>query len=305
MILYFLHKGMKRLTGVRYDSTALLPYHHASTFSVKEERFSFLSKKRRLYGSRYYVDNNPKAIIMFFHGLGDGRASYVKEISLLAQQGYWVFAYDNTGCNESEGTMIGSMGVTVQNQRDFFKYLDSIDEIRDLPRYAIGHSWGGYGALISAKPQYKISKIVAISGYLNFYLLFASQIKNPLLKALARPSMRLYEGNDSLLDARDIIRNSEAKVLYIGGEKDKTVSPELSYDLLKNEFGDNDRFSFIQIKGSGHSPWRTLEAQEYVHGLLHKGIMDPFKNVSDEMNLNKATEENEEVMNSIFDFFAS
>lgn len=305
MILYLIHRGMGRIIACRYDTTALLPYHHASTFGVQEEGFSFLSKGKRLYGARYFSTDKPKGVIIFFHGLGDGRASYVKEISLLAKQGYWVFAYDNAGCNESEGKKIGSMGVTVQNQRDFFKYLDSLDMVRDLPRFAIGHSWGGYGALISAKPEYKIRKIVAMSGYINFSLLFVPQIKNPLLRALCMPAMRLYEGKDSLLDARDVLRNSEAKVLYIGGEKDKTVPPNVSYDLLKKEFGQDERFSFVQIKGSGHSPWRTQKAQEYVHSLLHKGIMDPYKNVMDEMDLDKATEENKEVMKTIFDFLAS
>lgn len=305
MILYLIHRGMRRIIGCRYDTTALLPYHHASTFGVKEENFSFLSKGKSLHGSRYFIDDNPKGLIVFFHGLGDGRASYVKEICLLAKEGYWVFAYDNAGCNESEGRKIGSMGVTVQNQRDFFKYLDSLAIAKDLPRFAIGHSWGGYGALISGNPEYKISKIVAFSGYINFSLLFVPQIKNALIRGLCRPAMRLYEGKDSLLDARDVLRKSKAKVLYIGGEKDKTVPPNVSYDLLKEEFGNNERFTFIQIKDSGHSPWRTLEAQEYVHGLLHKGIMDPYKNVMEEMDLNKATEENQEVMKTVIDFFAS
>lgn len=306
MILYLIHRAMHPLIGVRYDCSPALPYHHSSTFGIKEEHFSFISGKNRLNGSRYYLnDAKPKAIIVFFHGLGDGRASYIKEISLLAKQGYWVFAYDNAGSNESEGRKIGSMGVTVQNQRDFFKYLDGLELVKDLPRYAIGHSWGGYGALISAKPEYGISKIVSLAGYVNFSLVSGAVMKNGFIRKLSRLSMGIYEGKDSLLDARDVLKTSKAKVLYIGGEIDKTVLPEISYDLLKKEFGDDDRFSFIQIKESGHTPWRTIEAQHYVYRLFHEGISDPYKNVMEEMDLDKATQENSEVMKTIFDFFAS
>ncbi|WP_370631506.1 serine aminopeptidase domain-containing protein [Peptoniphilus sp. KCTC 25270] len=56
------------------------------------------------YGSLYSVGDNLKGIIIIAHGFGGGgHNSYLDCINYFAQNGYYVFAYDATGNDESEG----------------------------------------------------------------------------------------------------------------------------------------------------------------------------------------------------------
>ena len=61
-----------------------------------------------VYSAREGGDTNPKGLVVLSHGLGGGHSSYLYEIDYFVGQGYDVFAYDNTGCYESEGEdMVG------------------------------------------------------------------------------------------------------------------------------------------------------------------------------------------------------
>lgn len=298
-------KVLRSLCAKRYDGSASLPYYRASDFSLSEKRFSFYSGKRLLSGSEYfYSDAIPKALIVFFHGLGDGRGSYIKEISLLAKEGYLVYAYDNTGCMESEGRTINSFDHSFKDQKAFFSFLDKDEDAKGLKRYVVGHSWGGFNALISSKSDYSIEKIVSLAGYTSIPTFFGTFL--PRFGKVFWPSIwlasRYLEPRYGAKNAISLLKKSDAEVLYIQGEDDHIVPLKAGFIALRKAFYGNPRFHFVLVKGIGHSVYRSPESEAYVHSLLKDGITDLNKNEGLLMDIEKATKENEEVWKAILDF---
>lgn len=292
----------------RYDSSALLPYWDASSFGVEEERFYFPTANGWfLSGSRYFLKGKkPKGLIVFFHGIGDGRLSYIKEICQLAKEGYIVYAYDNTGCQESQGNRIYSLDRTIVDQKYFFAWLDEDLKAQGLRRYAVGHSWGGYGAIASCQDAYKIEKAVSFAGYMLFADEFIGLSKGKLaiFKPLIKLIQRTFVGKNANLNAMDIFEKSHAKLLYFQGDKDSMVDPKRGYYALKKRFGDDKRVELHLLEGSMHSPFRSHAAEKYVTDLIEKGITSLHSKDNLEMDLNKATEENEEVWERVFSFLS-
>lgn len=298
---------MKKIVNRRYDGSPTYEYFRASDLGIKEERFSFYSGKWKLTGSRYFLANKkPKALIIFFHGIGDGRASYIKEISYLVKAGYLVYAYDNTGSMESEGNKIISLDYSLLDQKAFFKFLDTDKAAIRLKRYAVGHSWGGYNALISAKREYKIEKIVSLAGFLTSYDLILSYLPKKLkfLKPICYIVARLFSPKSMSIKTRKIFEKSLTKVLYIQGEKDIVVPLEAGYLALQKSFKNNKNFSFKLIPNMGHSVYKSQESEHYVQELLKKGLDSTNRPISLSMDLSKADNPNEEVWKTIFDFLA-
>lgn len=300
--------SLKSFFGVRYDGCPAFPYWRSEDLGIDEKRFSFMSGKWRLRGSKYYLkDQKPKALVVFFHGLGDGRASYIKEISLLVKEGYLVYAYDNTGCMESEGTSIISFDQTIKDQKAFFKFLEKDEEAKGLRRFSIGHSWGGFGAMMSCKPEYKIEKCVSMAGFCRTLDVLISRYGkqcSSYIKASMKIALKSLCGKDSNKFSVDETISSSAKVLYIYGEKDKLVSKEIGYDLLNEAFKNDHRIEFLEVKGVGHSVFRDPESESYVGSLLKKGLGDINSPEGLNMDLEKATKENEKVWSTIFGFYS-
>lgn len=302
-----LRHALKKVFGHRYDGYPTLPYYHASDLSLNEERFTFKTQHNwNLSGSRYFKkDGGFKGVIVFFHGLGDGRASYIKTISLLAENGYLVYAYDNTGCMESEGNQIYSLEHTAIDQEYFFKWLDKDSKAKGLKRYAIGHSWGGYGAALASKNEYHIEKVVDIAGF-NDPLDITLEKFPKALKIFLRPFM--WMALKSLcpkygcIKSSTVLKNSNAKVFYIQGDKDSDVTLDQGYNSLNHVFKNDPRFKWLIVKNRKHSVYKSKDAEDYVANILSKGILSRQSTENVEMDIVRATNENKELWKEIFAF---
>lgn len=305
LFLTFRH-ALKKVYGRRFDGAPTLPYARARDFNIEEERFTFSSEKGWiLSGSRYYKKGlKPKALVVFFHGLGDGRASYVRSICLLAKAGYLVYAYDNTGCMESEGNKIYSLEHTVIDQEYFFKWLENDPKAQGLRRYSVGHSWGGYGAAISSKKEYKIEKVIDIAGFNDPIDVISSKLpKNlgllkPILKVVSKSFCRKY----ACLKASDIMNESKAEFLYVQGEKDTDVTLSQGYESLKKNLNKNVKIEHLIKPNRGHSVYKDKSSEEYVQKVLKEGILSTQVTKNVEMNLTKATNEDKEIWQKIYAF---
>lgn len=305
--MIFLTLMVRKAGYWRSDGSPALPYWRARDFGLNEEPFSFKSGKWVLHGSRYtFGGEAPKALVVFFHGIGDGRASYIKEIAALAKEGYLVYAYDNTGCMESEGRCIYGLGQTNRDQAAFFKWLEGDAAAKNLNRYAIGHSWGGYGALLALKPSYRIEKCVSIAGFISVSEEFIALSKKKIFKHfrfLMHLALMSQLGRDGDRSVIPVIKSSQAKILYIQGDEDAMVTPEAGYLGLRKAFKDESRIAFMICHGSGHSPYKTPESEKYVNEMLKRGIASPKAEPGLTLDLSKATQHNPKVWDAIFDFF--
>lgn len=143
------YKGMMY---ARCDDNGTAFYFSASDFpGLKSEAYSFkASAGHTLNGALYHYDNPiPGRLIVFDHGFGGGHRSYMKEIEMLCRHGYLVFAYDHTGCMTSGGESPNGMAQSLCDLNDCITMLKADDRFAGMDISVMGHSWGGFSALIS------------------------------------------------------------------------------------------------------------------------------------------------------------
>jgi uncharacterized protein len=305
LILYFsLRKNINR----RWDGSPALPYYSPKDLGILESRFSFYSGKWLLSGSRYFLNKGPyKGLVVFFHGLGAGRTSYLMEISSLVKAGYLVYAYDNTGSMESQGPTIIGLAQTIKDMRHFFAFLDADPLSKGLRRYAMGHSWGGYGAMMSLNNDYHIKRAISISGFVQpsiEYGFLAKPLANPFLKPFVKLILKQMCGKDGDASAIPVIKKSQGKLLYIQGTNDKLVGFSSAYGLLKKNFQNDPKVTLIEAKGAEHAAFLSDDAQKYQDEMNAKGLTSLTGPIGLKMDIRKATGENPEIMKAIFEFLA-
>ncbi len=296
----------KRLNH-RWDGMPSLPYFEANELGLSEERFSFRYGKWNLDGSRYWVgDRAPKALVIVFHGLGSGRNAYMKEIAAIAKAGYLVYAYDNLGCGRSEGRGPKSIGEVAKIQSVFFSWLDNDPKAKGLKRYSFGHSWGGYGSMIALRPEFKVEKAVALSGFLRpSDAIYHSLTKKKLgfLKLPISLAIFFLSGPKANISALKVFEKSTGKLFYASGTDDTSVPLEFNGKRLFKKFKTESRLKFVSIPRCGHGAMYTSKAQNYQKQLAKDGLLNINSPIGLEMDIQKATEHNRDLISSIIDFY--
>ena len=102
----------------RGDGLPSLAYFPLSYFGVEAKPYSFKSDGNLLCGEVGVPCGEPKAVIVFFHGLGAGYTSYSPEIAALVKAGYLVYCFDYAGCMQSEGGSMVDLGHPIKDIAD-------------------------------------------------------------------------------------------------------------------------------------------------------------------------------------------
>lgn len=314
MVLTFSYLLIKKAMGmvfdVRRDGSTLLDYDTPEGLGLTDEPFYFQSTDGyRLNGSRYYMKGlgKPKGLIVFFHGIGAGRSSYLHLMSRFVEEGYLVYAYDAQGSGKSEGTGIKGLSQPYREMKLFFEFLNKDEKAKGLTRYAIGHSWGGYAAMLSLDPAYKIEKAVSLSGFIDPLSIINALVKSKYLERigfLTKKVLKKREGEGSNENALDVALKSGKPLLYIQGLDDKIVPYDVSGALVEKAAKDNEQIQTYFIDGRRHSCYLINEAEDEVDALFEVSadITKAGKIVTD---LKKTGQEDPEVLKRIFDFLAA
>ena len=139
--------------NVRYETQESYMHKLEEFEGLSRTKYQFSSNKgQMLTGYMYYVgekdkefSDNYKGIIVMSHGFGGGgHNSYMDCANEFAQNGYLVFAFDVTGCDESEGKAVGGLPQGVIDLRYAISFVEENKDFPDLPIFLFGHSWGGY-----------------------------------------------------------------------------------------------------------------------------------------------------------------
>ena len=298
--------NVKKAMSTRKDGSPQLDFFDIEGSGVSRRPFSFLSGKNRLYGHIHYVGPGPyKALVVFFHGFGAGHQSYNREIGTLAKAGYLVYAYDCTGCYSSEGTGVISLAQSLFDQQAFFAYLDSLPEVASMPRYVIGHSWGGFTAFGALKKEYNVSKCVSIAGFLR--IVDAMETAGPsFLKKYRKATLKFLRreyGAYGAMDAVDMVNGASAKVLYIQGNKD-AVCPFKDCFLRLQKECHNPNLTMLEVKNLYHQPYWTEDSQAYYLELTEKyKIFTRDRDLSYQVDYRRLNQDNPKILKAIIDFF--
>lgn len=228
---------------------------------LQRTRYEFTSDKgQKLVGYMYSVGENQRGIIVMAHGFGGGgHSSDMDCANYFARHGYYVFAYDATGNDESGGEGVGGFPQGVIDLDYAISFVEESGNFPNLPIGLFGHSWGGYSVCSVLTYHPEVKAVIECSGFNSSAGLFEAQGKKQAGYGiyLMMPFMKLHElikyGKYASNTALDGFSNTEAAVMAVHSSDDDVVPIKYGYDKYYEKYKDDPRFSFIRLEDAGHS----------------------------------------------------
>ncbi len=246
----------------RADDHGAVFYFSAEDFEgLQKEAFSFPSADGHiLQGYFYFYEQyKPNHMVVFDHGMGSGHRGYMKEIELLAREGYRVFSYDHTGCMESGGESTGGFPQSLKDLNDALSALKAA--YPDHTFSVVGHSWGAFSTLNIAAFHPDVKHLVAMAGFVSVERVL-KQFFGFLSKGLYRKVLE-KEPKFAAVSAEESLKKTDAKVLIIHSEDDPTVRCDQHFDPLQAALKDQKNITFLKVSGKRHNPNYTADAVVY------------------------------------------
>ena len=312
-----IEKAYLKAVRSRCDDGGTAYYFSAADFDgLMQEPYPFENLKgERLQGYFYHygAPKIPYRIVVFEHGMGGGHRSYMKEIEKLASHGYLVFAYDHTGCMESQGAHTNGF---CQSLADLHAALLTLEKDPNFSSYTfsvVGHSWGGFSTLNIAALHPEITHLVAISGFLS-----AEQILRQTFGGLLKPYYRRayaleLESNPDFVHyrAEESLKNFNGQALVIHSDDDGVVHSKSHFRVLKKAMDGRENIRFLEVTGKGHNPNYTADAVRYKDAYLAElkkrakaGLLntdDAKRAFVKKFDWNRMTTQDDSVWQTIFD----
>ena len=260
--------------GSRFDT--IQPINQRVEFfeGLERTKYTFPSNKGQMLTGYLYSSAGvePKGIIILSHGYGSGHNNNMGCADYFTKHGYYVFGFDVTGNDESEGKAVEGLPQGVIDLEHAIEFVENSGNFPKLPIGLFGHSWGGYcvGAALVHHPEMKA--VIDCSGFNNSTDLFISEgrhIAGPAVY-LSLPFLKLHDwikfGSYAWLTADEGFSKSDAKILVVHSSDDDIVPPEFGYDVYYRNHKDDPRFSFMRLEGKGHKYFYkdTKESQEII-----------------------------------------
>ena len=221
---------------------------------------------QRLQGYFYFYDSPEKnRVIVFDHGMGAGHRAYMKEIETLARHGYLVFAYDHTGCVESEGENTNGFAQSLSDLDACLKALKADETLQDRTFAVVGHSWGAFSCQNIAAFHPDITHIVAMSGFVSVEAI-VNQNFDGALKPFRKAILALEQDANpkyAACHAVESLKKTNAKTLILHSADDPLVKREFHFDVMKNGLADQENIRFLLVDGKKHNPNYTTDAVKY------------------------------------------
>ena len=247
--------------NIRAESYEPLMLHAEDFKGLECTEYSFPSDKGQMLAGYLYTNgDNQRGIVIIAHGFGGGgHNSYMDVADYFAKNGYYVFAYDATAMDKSEGEGLGGVPQGVIDLDHAISFVESNDDIPDLPIVLFGHSWGGYcvSAVLTYHPEVKA--VIECSGFNSSPDMFESGGKSQagdVIYAMT-PFIRLHEqiryGKYAANTATDGFDSTDAAVMIVHSADDDVIGIEYGLDKYYERYKDDPRFTFIRFEDRGHN----------------------------------------------------
>lgn len=222
------------------------------------------------------------AVIVFAHGMGaGGQTGYIDIFNFMAQNGFYVFAYDATANDESEGEVMGGLPQGTIDLDYAITYAEGIEEINDLPFVLMGYSWGGMSVTNVLNYHPEVKAVVSMAGWnksMDMIDYVGCGMVGPVAKLLL-PFASVYEyvqyGDYSFSTSMTGFENSDCPVMIVHGEKDTTIPISYGYDLYYETYGESERFTFKKYPDRDHDVMRDADEK---HDMALMGEVVEFFN---------------------------
>ena len=247
--------------NISADSYEPLMLHVEDYDGLVCTEYSFPSDKgQMLAGYLYSNGENQHAVVIIAHGFGGGgHNSYMDVADYFAKNGYYVFAYDATAMDNSEGESLNGVPQGVIDLDHAISFVESNNDIPDLPIVLFGHSWGGYcvSAVLTYHPE--VAAVIECCGFNSSPDMFESggrEQAGSVIYAM-RPFIELHErfmfGEYAVNTAMDGFDSTDAPVLIVHSADDNVIGIEYGLDKYYERYSNNPRFTFIRFEDRGHN----------------------------------------------------
>ncbi|MDE7399217.1 MAG: lysophospholipase [Oscillospiraceae bacterium] len=228
---------------------------------LQRTKYVFPSDKgQKLTGYMYSSGENQRGIVVMAHGFGGGgHNSYMDCANYFAHNGYYVFAYDATGNDESEGEGVGGVPQGVIDLDYAISFVEDEENFPNLPIVLFGHSWGGYSVCNVLAYHPEVKAVIECSGFNSSSDLFESEGKKligngiylmlPFVKLHELIKFRKYASNTAM----DGFAASDAAVMILHSSDDTVVPTDYGYDVFYEKYKDDPRFSFVRLEDKWHN----------------------------------------------------
>ena len=260
--------------NTRIESYAPLWYDVSDFAGLQRTKHVFASDKgQKLTGYMYYSDavSSQKGVIILSHGYGGGgQRTYMDCTNYLCSHGYYVFAYDNTGNDESEGEGIIGFPQGIIDLHNAINYVKGLEKYKSYPLMLFGHSWGGYSTTNVLYYHPEIKAVVALSGFNQSSLLIKSHGLRyaPSSVDVLMPYVSNYEqakfGKLTESTAMRSFEKTKAKVFIAHSKDDNVVPYEAGFGVYFEKYSSDPRFTFESYNYRGHGAvYYSDEGREY------------------------------------------
>ena len=253
---------------VRNDNSHGIFYFGPGDFpGLKSHAYDFKANAGHdLKGFFYHYDNPiPGRLLVFDHGMGNGHRAYMREIETLCKAGFLVYSYDHTGCMASGGESCGGFAQSLSDLDCCITALKQEAVLKDRKIAVMGHSWGGFSTMNIAALHPEITHVVSMSGFVSVELMLEQSFSG-LLKAY-RPGILELERQTNPryadFDARESLKNANAKVLLIYSADDQIVHKAVHFDALRKALDGVEHVQFLLVDGKNHNPGYGDDAVVY------------------------------------------
>ena len=292
--------------GERYETASWLEFSVEDYEGLQMERSDFQSEDVTLAGYKYSKANQEiKGVVIIAHGLGGGgHNTYMPFIDYFTSNGYYVFAYDARGNDNSGGDSVGGLPQGIICLDNALHHVVAIEEYQDLPITLFGHSWGGYsvGNVLYMHPDIKAAVIIAGFNESEDLLEYQGRQMAGAGVHILLPYLKLYErikfGKEfTAVSAIQGLEKTNAGIMVVHSKDDATVPTKYGYDKFYEAFRNSDRFEFVLYEDKGHDYLFYSEAAWAYREQLNAD----YKSYVEDNGREYSAETKEEFMNGYLD----
>ena len=223
------------------------------------ETVTFPSGKETLTGYIYGKDNTSKGLVVICHGLGSFSEGYISETKYFVDNGFMVFAYDNTGSGASTGDSCVGLVQSAIDLDNALTYVEQNPVFDGLPICLYGHSWGGYATTAVLNYDHDIIAVASLAGY-NDSMEEMTYVGKSLLGSFVyaeKPfiwlTLRTAFGDKmNLTAAGGINRAAHTAVMIIQGDLDDFVGFDGPCIYANQDKIKRDDVQFVLLEGREH-----------------------------------------------------
>lgn len=292
----------------RYEKEPGIPYYSFKNFENFRQEAKVFTNSRgvEVHYFFYYYDSYKKdKVILFCPGIGPGHTAYLREIELLARNGYKVLTLDYTGCGESKGELLGSLNMPTLDVVNLLDLLQLKEEVVPM-----GHSLGAFTSLNLINIRKEIKKAIVLSGFVSIKSLVKCYVKSNLLTNIVMKYEKKTVPEYFEIDNIEYLKNTKDKLLVIQSDDDTVVPYKIAFKVAEDS--NNPNVKTIKVTGRKHNPNYSDDAIKYMSesfGNFYRQIKDKtiktdedkinyFKNIS----LDRLTEQDEKMFEEILKF---